>query len=574
MIIAAIVAVVAVIGGRALLMDGEVPYGVTVGGVEVGGLSEEAAADRLRAELVPRLDRNVVVTLDGQRANLVPAKVNARIDVEATVLRAMAGGRVRAVVLPFIHRREVEPTVIVPRRPRIPAKLRAVATPPRSAAVQIADDKVIISPARAGTSISPRAVVLAAATAALENRSRLQLTSKVAEPAITTAEAREAAARALDLTATPITLLADGRPVGAVASRQLRNAIVVRERGGTAEIAFDPALLAPAIDEALGDVIRAPVNAMWGTDGTRAWVVPARDGVGFGPEAAAEAVRAAATGTGPRVADIALSTIAPARSTDEAETYGIVERIAGAVTDLGDSSPSRTHNVALMANILDNRLVMPGEIFSFNGAVGPRSSERGFQEGQAIVGGLMVSSIGGGVCQVSTALYDAVFYGGLEIVERINHSFYISRYGEGMDATVSWDGPDLKFRNDTGHPVLIRANADGGRMIVNLYSAHSDRVVEKVVTERHNIVEPRQRYLLDEYAPPGQIIKYTNGQVGFNVDVTRTVTDNGQLISQRMFPSNYVPEHETFIVGPGAPLPEGAWAEAPPPGWESPYRSN
>ncbi len=572
MIAVVVVAVVAVIGGRALMMDGEVPYGVTVAGVDVGGLSEAAAATRLREELVPRLNREVIVTLDGQRAALLPTKLNARIDVDATVLRAMSGGRVRAVLLPFLHQRAIEPAVIVPQRPRIPAKLRAVASPPRSAAVQIADDKVIISPAREGTSISPREIVLAAAAAALSNRSTLQLTSGVAEPAITTREARSAAAQALDATGAPITLLADGRPVGALSTQDLRNAIVVRERGGRAEIAFDQTLLAPVIDTALGDAIRDPVNAMWDTNGTRAWVVPARDGVGFQPEKAVEAVRAAATGDGARVADIALST-APARSTEEAETYGIVERVAGAVTDLGESSASRTHNVALMANILDNRLVMPGDIFSFNDAVGPRSSERGFQEGQAIVGGLMVSSIGGGVCQVSTALYDAVFYMGLEVVERINHSFYISRYGEGMDATVSWDGPDLKFRNDTGHPVLIRATADGGAMIVNLYSAHSERTVEKVVSERHNIVEPQKRYLLDEFAPPGQIIKYTNGQIGFSVDVTRTVTDEGQLISQRVFPSNYVPEHETYIVGPGASLPAGAWAEPPPPGWESPYQT-
>jgi vancomycin resistance protein YoaR len=143
-----------------------------------------------------------------------------------------------------------------------------------------------------------------------------------------------------------------------------------------------------------------------------------------------------------------------------------------------------------------------------------------------------------------------------------------------MDATVSWGGPDLKFRNDTGHPVLIRATAEGGTMIVNLYSAHSDRVVENRVSERHYIVQPQKRYLLDEYAPSGQIIKYSNGQVGFSVDVVRTVTEGGNLISERAFTSNYVPEHETYIVGPDTQLPPGAWVEAPPPGWNSPFAAD
>jgi len=552
-------------------MDNDVPYGVSVAGVDVGGLDEASATARLRTELEPRLARRVSVTLDGQRAVIVPARAATRVDIEATVLRAMAGGRVRAVLLPFIHHREVSPVVITPRRPRIPARLRAISSEPRSATVQIADDKVIISPARRGTSISPREVLEAAASAALAGRERIELTSRVTEPAISTSEARSAAARALEATAAPVTLIADGRPSGALTAEQLRNAIVIREREGRPQLAFEPDLLASAIGEALGDAIRDPVNAMWETNGTRAWVVPARDGIGFEAGPAAESVRRAATGTGARAAAIELDRIAPARSTEEAESYGIVERVAGATTSLGDSSASRFHNIALMADILDNRLVMPGEIFSFNDAVGPRSSERGFQEGQAIVGGMMVSSIGGGVCQVTTTLYDAVFYMGLEVVERVNHSFFIPRYGEGMDATVSWGGPDLKFRNDTGHPVLIRATADGGTMIVNLYSAHSDRVVERRVSERHNIVEPQKRYLYDEFAPPGQIIKYTNGQIGFSVDVTRTVYDGGSLISERVFTSNYVPEHETFIVGPGAELPAGAWAEPPPPGWQSPF---
>jgi len=310
---------------------------------------------------------------------------------------------------------------------------------------------------------------------------------------------------------------------------------------------------------------------MWDTNGERAWVIPAKKGRAFDPRSAADAVRAAALGGGARQAEIELNAVDPGRSTEEAESYEITQRVSGAVTELGDSSENRTHNVALMAQILDNRLVMPGETFSFNEAVGPRTPERGFLEGRSIVAGLLLPSIGGGVCQVATTLYDAAFDLGLQINERTNHSFYIYHYRDGLDAAVSWDGPDLKFTNDTGHPVLIRAAADASTMIVNLYSAPSDRVVETITSERYAIEKPKERYLADPYAPAGKIIEYTEGQEGFSVDVTRIVRQNGEVVSEEVFPSKYVPEAKTFLVGPGAFPPGDNVTEEPPFGWESPY---
>jgi vancomycin resistance protein YoaR len=283
-------------------------------------------------------------------------------------------------------------------------------------------------------------------------------------------------------------------------------------------------------------------------------------------------VREAALGGGPRQADIALRHTEPARSTAEAEKLGISTRIAGATTELGDSSENRIHNVGLMASILDNRLVMPGQQFSFNDAVGPRTPERGFLEGQAIVDGLLIPSIGGGVCQVATTLFDAVFAAGLEVDERHNHDLYISHYGLGMDATVSWDDLDFQFTNDTDHPILIRATADSSAMIVNLYSAPADeRTVESHTSSRYAIQKPEKRYILDPNAPPKRIEKYVDGQEGFAVDVQRIVKKNGKVLSNDTFVSTYISQPETYIVGPGAELPGNATYDDPPYGWVSPY---
>ena len=101
-----------------------------------------------------------------------------------------------------------------------------------------------------------------------------------------------------------------------------------------------------------------------------------------------------------------------------------------------------------MARFLDGQVIKPGQTFSFNKRVGPRTPERGFKEGQAIVGGLLLPSIGGGVCQVATTVFDAAFYAALPIKSRVNHAWYISHYAMGMDATVADGGPDLVFKND------------------------------------------------------------------------------------------------------------------------------
>ena len=109
-------------------------------------------------------------------------------------------------------------------------------------------------------------------------------------------------------------------------------------------------------------------------------------------------------------------------------------------------------------------------------------------------------------------------------------------------------------------------------MIVNLYSAPADgRSIETITGERYNVVPATNRYLSDPLAPAGKVVPYTDGQDGFSVDVTRIVKLNGEILSDDIFASTYVPEGKTFLVGPGAYPPGDYLAEAPPYGWKSPF---
>ena len=140
--------------------------------------------------------------------------------------------------------------------------------------------------------------------------------------------------------------------------------------------------------------------------------------------------------------------------------------------------PSRLHNVALVAQLIDGALVAPGKTFSFNGTTGERTAEKGFEEAPVIINGELQTGLGGGICQVSTTVFNAVYEAGLQIDERTNHALYISHYPLGRDATVNYPDLDLKFTNDTDHWLLLRTFVGSGSLTVNLYGTPQNRRVE------------------------------------------------------------------------------------------------
>ena len=118
--------------------------------------------------------------------------------------------------------------------------------------------------------------------------------------------------------------------------------------------------------------------------------------------------------------------------------------------------PNRIHNVQLVAHLVNNKLIAPGATFSFNQATGARTAAKGFLVAPVIINGEVSTGLGGGVCQVSTTVFNAAYEAGLPITARTNHALYISHYPLGRDATVDYPDVDLKFVNDTGHWLLLR----------------------------------------------------------------------------------------------------------------------
>ena len=279
-----------------------------------------------------------------------------------------------------------------------------------------------------------------------------------------------------ELVAEPITLSFKDEDVGTLAPQRLAKLVRFRPDGSRFRVTFDSDRIAKAVEPFLSKWRQRAVNARFVVDGKAVRIRPSRPGLAPDGRWISDSISAAATSS-IRRASLRLKQTRADLTTAEANELGIREQISTFTTDMGTSSSNRIHNVQLMAEYIDGTIVEPGQEFSFNDRVGPRTVERGFREGQMIIGSLLLPSIGGGVCQTATTLFNNAFELGLPIVERHNHSFYISHYPMGRDATVSWGGPDFAFKNDLKTGILIKTRYTASTLTFSFYGTDPGRRV-------------------------------------------------------------------------------------------------
>ena len=206
--------------------------------------------------------------------------------------------------------------------------------------------------------------------------------------------------------------------------------------------------------------------------------------------------------------------------------------------------------VELVADLIDGALVAPGARFSFNGTMGERNASKGFEEAPVIINGELQNGIGGGVCQVSTTLFNAVFEAGLSIESRTNHALYISHYPQGRDATVNYPDIDLVFTNDTDKWLLVRTFVGAGSLTVNIYGTPQNRRVEtETAPLRVDGKVPWER-IDDDTMFKGQKVVEQWGSPPRSTSVTRRVyTPDGTLLYDTTWRSYYVGEPTVVRLG-------------------------
>jgi vancomycin resistance protein YoaR len=223
---------------------------------------------------------------------------------------------------------------------------------------------------------------------------------------------------------------------------------------------------------------------------------------------------------------------------------------------VGDFSTSfaagepRVINIRRAAQLLDGAVLQPGARFSMNQALGPRTRARGFVPAPMISGGRLVDSVGGGISQVATTLYNAAFFAGLRLVSHTPHSFYISRYPMGREATISWGGPELVFDNDWPAPLRMHLTVRAGNVAVQFYSRRLGRRVESWTGRPYAFRQPTTRVVHNPGLPSGtQRVVQEAGPAGFTIEFGRRVYQRGRLIQNERWRVAYQPENRVIEIG-------------------------
>jgi vancomycin resistance protein YoaR len=565
--------------GASLAVDmahrGRVMPGVRVSGVLLAGLDRAAAESRLRAQLPALGGGGTTVSVDGTPVRLSNEDLARAYDIDRMLDGAFAVARGGDAVSDGVDRlRSLYTTRDLPvslAAIDTAAVDRAVArivdrftVEPRSAAIRANGTRFAIERSLTGARLDAgqlRSALIATLSSTSAEPSTIRMSTDPVEPELTTAEARSAVRVARAMTARALVLQA-GDETFKLSPAQLVPLVEFDTADGVYSVSMDAAGLRQLVRPLRSRVAQDPRDAWFATDGGRiVAVIPARDGFELNVRrSVAEIVRAlqdrAAGGGGP--VSLVMAPVAPRVPTDQADAAIPRLELLGTWTTYYVPGEGNfwNANIHIPAWDLDGHVVSPGEWFSFWNDIGPVTLERGYGYGGVILGGRSVANgaIAGGICSTSTTLFNAAMRAGLDIGQRVNHSYYIERYPVGLDATVlktSRSVTDMTFRNDTVNPVVIRSYTGNGWVRFDVWGVSDGRTVSLSAPTTWNHVAAIDTVVVNPELAPGTAVRVEYPHNGFTALVTRTVRDaRGAILHSDVWQSFYRVVTGITEVGP------------------------
>ncbi len=265
--------------------------------------------------------------------------------------------------------------------------------------------------------------------------------------------------------------------------------------------------------------------------------------------------------------EIPLEIVRPNFTNEDIDAELFADKLGDHTTTFNTGDVSRSKNIALASNKINGTILAPGEVFSYNDVVGERSYSEGFENAGVYVNGETVQGVGGGICQVSSTLFNAVVFANLEIVERVNHQLSVSYVPLGRDATVDYGNIDFRFRNNTENPIKIVCTAEGGKMFTGIYGIKKDKSLKvsfDTVVIGHT--DPPERKIEDPTLPEGEEKVEKPGSSGFIVDTYKIIEKNGVKGEPiYLFRSSYNGSIREVRVGTGEAVPSPSPGETDSP---------
>ena len=559
--LAVLVLLVAAVAFDLVVFRERVHHGVTVWGEQAGGLTKAQLEERLGA----KSDRVLATALDlrggEEAATLRPADAGFTVDVARMVDEAYALGRTggwwRQTTAPlrlwFAHENVAAVVAVDPSQWRQAADLVALSFErlPVDAALVLQKQGPAALPGSEGIALDEPTLQSRILEALQTGASVVRVPLRTLPPRVTSAQAEGALAAARQAFVSPVRLAYQGRQF-TLTAKQLLSIAAIDPTGLELgrPLTYDTQAAHDTLTRLLAPIVVPARDAqvLPGPTGKSYSVVPGQDGTAIDWDRLFAALSRVGVDSGSRYIAVPTMVAQPRLTTSDALDLRSTHEVASFTTFFASTNVARAHNIQQVAALLDGAVVRPGQTFSFNGTVGPRTKASGFDEAPVIANGVLTPGIGGGICQVSTTLFNAVFLAGLPVVERTPHSFFIDHYPIGRDATVSYGETDFKFRNDTDHVVIIAAQATDHSVRISLASAAWDRTVTFETSPFRDLRAPQSsaghpRRLRDPSLAPGSPPVLEAGIEGRTVTVRRTVRGAGQKVQfSDSFVSVYAPK--------------------------------
>ena len=305
-----------------------------------------------------------------------------------------------------------------------------------------------------------------------------------------------------------------------------------------------------------GEINVVPVDAHLSVDaGGGLHVSPSRPGRALDRGRLARILKESFLASNARVYPLPVNVLKPSLSEEEIAGWPLDQVLGFYVTKFDPADEQRTHNLRLAAQAIDGVIVRPDDEFSFNAFVGPRAPEKGYLEAPVIQRNRLVLGMGGGVCQVSSTLFNAVLLAGLPVRKRANHTQPSTYVPLGRDATVVFDAVDFVFANDSGRPVVIAAETVGARLVVAVVGHRDARPRVEIAVEIKESIPFTTEIENDPGLAAGVEAVVQQGREGYKVQLWRTITwPDRSVIREAIGPVAYYPPVKRLIKrGIGSP---------------------
>ena len=543
-IIAGLLVGLLVILGVAYALDvvsgkGKLPRKTSVGGVDISRMEPQAAIDKLESELGGATSQPVTVTAGERTAEFIPEQAGMSLDFSAAVnaipeasmnpfarLAAFVGGPQEINV-----DADVEPTALEPVLNRLSTELSFDAT---DGQVAIEEGEVKTVDAKLGQSVD-RGQLEDKITSDWLDPKGVEVEPDEVQPVIDQDKVDEfAAGPAKAALNGPLELKGREDVTASLDKQAISSFVGVKKEGENLALDINTEHAQELFDATLADTETEMQNAQISFAGGSLQVTPHADGEVIDWETTLRDFNKRVLGDEPREWDAVYKDEPAEFTTEEAENASFDE-VVGEFTTSGYSEASG-RNIELTAQMVNGAVVSPGDTFSLNGYTGPRGAAQGFVESGIIIDGHAGTAVGGGISQFATTLYNASYFAGMTDIAHTPHSYYISRYPTGREATVYEGAIDLVFKNDSQYPVQIQTSVGGGSVTVKLMGVKTVDV-ESINNGQWAQTSPQRMELSGSDCSP------SSGAPGFTTSDTRIIRDlSGNEINRETVTTVYDPQ--------------------------------